>query len=211
MTTRAPDTLPRRLDWQAAALCRTDPDPFFCEQGGSANDARRICAACPVRLQCMTEAMTVEDGLGYAMRGGIWGGLTPRERDKWDRVRVLAPTPADSDSKPQPAPEPEPTSATPDVPRKHSGGRPLAPCGTRAAYERHQRRGEEIDVKCREWREEYAASRRRRPAVCGTGSGRSRHQRRGEPVCRDCRRNHQRAERRRLAKKKAAAATASRS
>lgn len=38
----------------------------------------------------------------------------------------------------------------------------LKPCGTHAAYERHRKRGEFIDDKCREGERAYQRSRRRR-------------------------------------------------
>ncbi|MFF2522476.1 WhiB family transcriptional regulator [Streptomyces liangshanensis] len=188
-----------RYAWHAAGLCQSDPDDFFGQNGGSADSARRICTDCPIRLACLEQAMVAESGLSYSMRAGIWGGLAPRERAARDRVRVDVAKLAD----------PKPPKSKPVQKQSRGGGRPLAPCGTKAAYERHQRRGEDVDVACREWREEYLAARRRQPAQCGTSGGRSRHQRRGEPVCPDCRAAHKRAERRRLAKKTAGPSTRS--
>ena len=43
--------------------------------------AKRICADCPVRQECLDYAMRVHEPFG------IWGGLTEAER------RQLAPTP----------------------------------------------------------------------------------------------------------------------
>jgi len=37
--------------------------------------AKRVCAACPVRLDCLSHAVAVGE------QDGIWGGLTPDERD----------------------------------------------------------------------------------------------------------------------------------
>jgi len=61
--------------WRLDALCaETDPEAFFPEKGGSTREAKRVCAGCPVRLQCL------EYALGNDERFGIWGGLSERER-----------------------------------------------------------------------------------------------------------------------------------
>ncbi|GAB3117979.1 hypothetical protein GCM10027160_29370 [Streptomyces calidiresistens] len=77
-----------------------------------------------------------------------------------------------------------------------TGARPLAPCGTTAAYSRHRRRGEEPCQPCRDaynasQRARYRRARRRAGlpacvlAPCGTPSARRRHRRRAES-CPDC-------------------------
>jgi WhiB family redox-sensing transcriptional regulator len=66
--------------WRLEGLCaETDPEAFFPEKGGSTRDAKRVCAGCPVRLECL------EYALGNDERFGIWGGLSERERR---RVRL---------------------------------------------------------------------------------------------------------------------------
>ena len=64
--------------WQTRAACRDhDPDLWFPVPGREAayRPARRICHGCPVRADC----------LDYAQRNGLhdgmWGGLTPTERE----------------------------------------------------------------------------------------------------------------------------------
>ena len=65
------------LSWQTDALCaQTDPEAFFPEKGGSTRDAKRICASCEVRSQCLEYALANDE------RFGIWGGLSERERRK---------------------------------------------------------------------------------------------------------------------------------
>ena len=67
--------VPDELEWQERALCaQTDPEAFFPEKGGSTREAKRVCVAYPVRLQCL------EYALGNDERFGIWGGLSERER-----------------------------------------------------------------------------------------------------------------------------------
>ncbi|MFD1720099.1 WhiB family transcriptional regulator [Amnibacterium endophyticum] len=65
------------LAWQADSLCaQTDPEAFFPEKGGSTREAKRICAQCEVRSQCLEYALQNDE------RFGIWGGLSERERRK---------------------------------------------------------------------------------------------------------------------------------
>jgi WhiB family transcriptional regulator, redox-sensing transcriptional regulator len=65
----------RERPWIADALCaQTDPELFFPEKGGSTADAKRVCAACPVRAQC--EADAVRNNEGY----GVWGGSVREDR-----------------------------------------------------------------------------------------------------------------------------------
>ncbi|HRN30012.1 MAG TPA: WhiB family transcriptional regulator [Terrimesophilobacter sp.] len=65
------------LAWQSDALCaQTDPEAFFPEKGGSTRDAKRICASCEVKAQCLEYALQNDE------RFGIWGGLSERERRK---------------------------------------------------------------------------------------------------------------------------------
>ncbi|WP_314732519.1 WhiB family transcriptional regulator [Microbacterium sp. Marseille-Q6965] len=68
------------LAWQSDALCaQTDPEAFFPEKGGSTRDAKRICASCEVRAECLEYALQNDE------RFGIWGGLSERERRKLKR------------------------------------------------------------------------------------------------------------------------------
>ncbi|MGQ0481988.1 MAG: WhiB family transcriptional regulator [Pseudonocardia sp.] len=62
--------------WRDLALCReTDPDVFFPDKGYSPRDARRVCAGCEVRSECLADALARRD-----VRFGVLGGLTPGER-----------------------------------------------------------------------------------------------------------------------------------
>jgi WhiB family redox-sensing transcriptional regulator len=63
------------LSWRESALCRqVDPELFFPEKGEPAAPAKKVCARCEVRTDCLTEA------LERCERYGIWGGLSTRER-----------------------------------------------------------------------------------------------------------------------------------
>jgi hypothetical protein len=67
--------VPALAGWQYRAACRgTDLNVFFPDRGESAEPARQICAACPVRQACLDYA------LSHGVTHGIWGGLTERDR-----------------------------------------------------------------------------------------------------------------------------------
>jgi WhiB family redox-sensing transcriptional regulator len=63
--------------WRVRASCRgLDPALFFpdSDEGPAAQRAQQVCMPCPVREQCLQEA------LGNKETYGIWGGTTPRDR-----------------------------------------------------------------------------------------------------------------------------------
>lgn len=63
--------------WRDAALCaQTDPEAFYPEKGGSTREAKKVCASCGVRDECLQSALDADE------RFGIWGGLSERERRK---------------------------------------------------------------------------------------------------------------------------------
>jgi WhiB family transcriptional regulator, redox-sensing transcriptional regulator len=62
-------------EWTLLGRCaQVDPELFFPEKGGSGQEAKRICRDCPVRQQCLEDAMDRNEPFG------IWGGLSERER-----------------------------------------------------------------------------------------------------------------------------------
>lgn len=67
-------------DWAAPAACtQADPAVFYPGQGQRSRAAKRICLACPVRLDCLTWA------LGRNERYGVWGGLGESDRRRLRR------------------------------------------------------------------------------------------------------------------------------
>lgn len=61
-------------DWVARAACRAvDPDALFV-QGAAQNRAKLLCMGCPVRTECLADA------LDNRVEFGVWGGMTERER-----------------------------------------------------------------------------------------------------------------------------------
>ena len=60
--------------WAVRARCAdSDPDALFV-RGSAQMDARQICFSCPVRLECLADALDSQ------MSFGVWGGMTERER-----------------------------------------------------------------------------------------------------------------------------------
>ncbi|MEJ7764740.1 MAG: WhiB family transcriptional regulator [Acidimicrobiales bacterium] len=71
--------------WQNYANCLgVDPDLFFPERGISTREAKEVCASCPVRSECLENAL--ENGEKF----GIWGGLSERERRRIRRGRAVS-------------------------------------------------------------------------------------------------------------------------
>ena len=61
-------------DWITRASCRNaDPDELFV-QGAAQNRAKQVCMGCPVRTECLSDA------LDNRVEFGVWGGMTERER-----------------------------------------------------------------------------------------------------------------------------------
>jgi WhiB family transcriptional regulator, redox-sensing transcriptional regulator len=68
--------------WHLDAACvGADPEIFYPldlgQDSAGVAAAKRICAGCPVRAQCLADVMAAEDP---ARRWGISGGATPAER-----------------------------------------------------------------------------------------------------------------------------------
>lgn len=72
----------RNLAWMDDALCaQTDPDLFHPEgKGPTYRDARALCTACPVRLECETYVQGFEGDVSYSYRHGLWAGELPKTR-----------------------------------------------------------------------------------------------------------------------------------
>jgi WhiB family transcriptional regulator, redox-sensing transcriptional regulator len=85
----APTSLAVPGRWAERASCaQTDPDAWFPGKGRRelTQLAKRICARCPVRAQCLEYALSGADTWG-GIATGIWGGATPQERDQLRQQR----------------------------------------------------------------------------------------------------------------------------
>jgi hypothetical protein len=66
--------------WMGDAACaEIGGDEWFPDKGGSTREAKRICARCPVRAECLDYALAHDE------RFGIWGGVSERERRRIKR------------------------------------------------------------------------------------------------------------------------------
>jgi WhiB family redox-sensing transcriptional regulator len=71
--------------WMDHALCRTlSPADFFPSDGVGVELAKRVCAECSVRTECL------EYALKYRIDHGVWGGCSERERRRILRARRVA-------------------------------------------------------------------------------------------------------------------------
>ena len=70
-------------EWMADGLCaQVDPELFFPEKGDQAREAKRLCAGCDVRAECLAHA------LAHREAHGVWGGCSERERRRMRRPVV---------------------------------------------------------------------------------------------------------------------------
>lgn len=70
--------LERPEDWRQQAACaETDPELWFPDGWHESPDAIAICNTCPVRQECLDDALRMDDNAF-----GIRGGLYPSERRK---------------------------------------------------------------------------------------------------------------------------------
>lgn len=69
------------MSWREHAECRTVPtEVFFDHTDEGVKRAKRICAACPVRLECLDDR--IESLEPHDLDFGVWGGMTPAERSR---------------------------------------------------------------------------------------------------------------------------------
>lgn len=70
----------RDQDWTLKAKCRGMQDDLF-PDGADQRRVRALCGGCPVRPECLAEA------LDNRIEWGVWGGMTERERRQLLRQR----------------------------------------------------------------------------------------------------------------------------
>jgi hypothetical protein len=72
-----------RSQWYELAACQGTDVDF--EVSKVANVHRSLCERCPVKADCLREALDLELGQPAKQRSGIRGGLSPRQR--WEIQR----------------------------------------------------------------------------------------------------------------------------
>ena len=86
------------MDYELALCGQTDPELFFPVQSKGYNivesyrEAKKICAVCPLKTECLEEALTkkVRVSDGYEMFvSGVWGGTTEQERREIRKQRKI--------------------------------------------------------------------------------------------------------------------------
>lgn len=91
------------VKWSHSAACRDNPyvttEQFFLDPPKRPSrvskttnilyeQAREVCLTeCPVRKECLYDAMSWESGLAGSIRYGLFGGLDPAERAALDKNR----------------------------------------------------------------------------------------------------------------------------
>jgi WhiB family redox-sensing transcriptional regulator len=77
-----PMTALSTASWRKRAACRgLDPEVFYPAADEYADEAKAICAMCPVHQACLEHALANRE------REGVWGGATERERRRIIRQR----------------------------------------------------------------------------------------------------------------------------
>lgn len=70
------------MTWRQRGACNgLDPAVFFPDSEENAEEAKEICAECPVRIACLEHALASHE------RDGVWGGATEKERRRLIRQR----------------------------------------------------------------------------------------------------------------------------
>jgi WhiB family redox-sensing transcriptional regulator len=73
------------IEWMARGNCAHEsPALFFPSDGVGVEVARRMCATCPVKDECLEHALV------NRIDHGVWGGASERERRRILKRRRLA-------------------------------------------------------------------------------------------------------------------------
>lgn len=132
-------------DWAEAACAGysykwgVNPDAFYPTATQHSDPAAtELCNTCPIIDDCLQWALHHE-------AWGVWAGTFPEQRQAMrKRSNILL--------------EPVPNNLEPATPRRA----PTPECGTLAAAQRHQARGEPIDAQCRNRLNEQLRRRRKK-------------------------------------------------
>jgi hypothetical protein len=206
---QVPDTLERADSWSSRGLCRhEDPEMFF--EARHVDDAKAVCARCPVLTACQRDVMEFESGKSADWRDGVVAGLTAEERAELDPVARRKKTRREAEARtrvkkwweatpaqvPQPEPEavptsprPEPAKPEPEPERTAPKPKPKTAVRPKASPPAPKAVPEDAPGKA-------AVGKRRggRPrAKCPSNGAYQRHVMLGEPIDDGCREAHARA------------------
>lgn len=138
------------MTWRDHAACAGRDDLFFGAQGGSYDEARVICRACPVLGDCLADALATESTGDPRDHAGMRAGLTPVELVALGRRKAGLPPLADPIGRRRPRVTGQPNGRPP---------KPIAH-GTVAGTRQHYRRGEKPCEECREAYNRHRSDRR---------------------------------------------------
>ena len=78
----------RGSHWAEQAACAgANTNDWFPERGEWGGKVLKVCAGCPVRIDCLDDALAEEAGRAGG-RHGIRGGLTPNQRSQLAKDRA---------------------------------------------------------------------------------------------------------------------------
>lgn len=92
--TASPVTDTRRItheNWREFAKCDGNEvmaEAFFAPEEAKRQEARSFCHSCPVKLECLAEALDAT-GSGKRPIVGVWGGMTERDRTYFKKHNKL--------------------------------------------------------------------------------------------------------------------------
>lgn len=169
--------------------CAVDPERWY--DPALAADAKRTCATCPARGNCLTLALDFDEPWG------VWGGLTRNERLRYIEGRPIRPCQmcdldfisADSDAPCCDECRATDTSDLEDVTQWAAAGWTDRQIGEEKgwtrSYARDFRQRHGIPSRCMSRRGTTPANTETKP--CGTPAAYKRHIRRNEPIDEACR------------------------
>lgn len=82
------NTLPPLGLWSQRGLCVGQPPELWDDGAEDLDYARDTCLRCPVRRECLADAMAVEQGQAASERGMIRGALDPEQRVALERMEA---------------------------------------------------------------------------------------------------------------------------
>lgn len=68
------------MTWRASAACSEVDTNVFFDAAHGFHEALAICEGCDVRLECLDDRLATVSF--QDLDDGIWGGMTPAERDR---------------------------------------------------------------------------------------------------------------------------------
>ncbi len=82
------------MGWRERAACRgMDPDLFLLDksESGDVPKAKAVCRSCPVREECLEEALApVYVGGNVVKTVGVWGGFSEKQRRELNKIQKVS-------------------------------------------------------------------------------------------------------------------------